>query len=306
MNRIPLRDRARGRWHDILPLLGIDRRYLTGKNGPCPMCGGRDRWRFLNTDGNGTWICNQCGQRGGGGADLVMKFTGAPFYEVAQRIESVLGETCVREHRRDVRDVRDGLNRLWCGARAVCAGDATDLWLRSRGVGLDRYPPCLRTGAKVRYVDNDTAHPAMLAMVQGPDGKPVTIHRTYLTADGRKAPVDKPRKLYSAMAKGSAIRLAPVGARLGVAEGIETALAAAKLFNAPTWATISAGMLETFEPPSTVSEVVIFGDNDANHVGQRAAHALAARLAGHVRVDVKIPDLVDTDWNDVWLGNTTG
>ena len=35
----------------------------------------------------------------------------------------------------------------------------------------------------------------MIAMVTGPDGAPSILHRTYLTNDGRKAPVIEPRRL---------------------------------------------------------------------------------------------------------------
>jgi putative DNA primase/helicase len=305
MIRTPLRDRTRGYWHTILPAIGIAQCYLTGKNGPCPLCpeGGRDRWRFLNTDGNGTWICTHCGA--GSGTDLVMRFTGLPFKHVARRIESVIGRGLSprSEERRQV-DPRAGLNRLWRSGVRVTPGDPTDLWLRSRGVGMDFYPTRLRSSAAVRYADDSTTHPAMLAMVTAPDGRPCTIHRTYLTADGHKAPVGKPRKLYSSVARGSAVRLTTVAPTLGVAEGIETALAATKLFGIPTWAAICAAMLETFEVPTGVTTLVVFGDNDLNGVGQRAAHALAARLSGQFKVDVRIPDRAG-DWNDVLLGKST-
>jgi putative DNA primase/helicase len=52
---------AVGRWPDILAALGIDDRHLTRRHGPCPGCGGKDRFRFDDRDGRGTWIC------GGGG-----------------------------------------------------------------------------------------------------------------------------------------------------------------------------------------------------------------------------------------------
>jgi phage/plasmid primase-like uncharacterized protein len=46
---ISTKERAHGRWREILPALGIDGRFLTGKNCPCPMCGGRDRFRLIDS-----------------------------------------------------------------------------------------------------------------------------------------------------------------------------------------------------------------------------------------------------------------
>jgi putative DNA primase/helicase len=147
MDRLPLRDRARGLWLQILPQIGISATYLTGKNGPCPLCPdhGKDRWRFLNTNGNGTWICSQCGS--GSGIELVKRFRGLPFKDAAAMIESVTGTGELRPHppRRQF-DPRAGLNALWRGATRVQAGDPVDRWLRGRGVGLESYPQALRTG----------------------------------------------------------------------------------------------------------------------------------------------------------------
>jgi putative DNA primase/helicase len=302
----PLRERARGRWPNILTAIGIDRDYLTRKNGPCPFCGGKDRWRFTDHNQDGCFICSQCTPQGGSGADLVMKFTGLPFKEAAQRIERVIGECRVepRRRERDEAKTRAGLNSLWGYASSVHRGDPTDLWLRSRSVSLDLYPPTLRTGRSVRHYDDRgaiTCHPAMLAIVMAPDSKPSTIHRTYLTADGKKAPVDKHRKLYSSAVKGSAIRLTAPAKTLGISEGIETALAAARLFEVPTWAAICADMLAQFEPPTTVKRLIVFGDHDAHGKGQRAAFALASRLVGRIQVEVKIPEKPDTDWNNALI-----
>ncbi|WP_305790497.1 primase-helicase zinc-binding domain-containing protein [Acidisphaera rubrifaciens] len=43
------------------PFLGVDARYLVNRHGPCPVCGGRDRLRFDDKDGSGSFYCNQCG-----------------------------------------------------------------------------------------------------------------------------------------------------------------------------------------------------------------------------------------------------
>jgi putative DNA primase/helicase len=142
----------------------------------------------------------------------------------------------------------------------------------------------------------------MLAKVTDPAGKPVMIHRTYLTATGTKALVEKVRMFCAGkVPPGSAVRLAPAAPTMGVAEGIETALAAAKLFNIPTWAALNDGGVEKLEPPAGTESLIIFGDNDANGAGQRAAYALAARLAPKMQVEVRIPDQSGADWNDFLL-----
>jgi putative DNA primase/helicase len=35
-------ERARGRWREILPLLGVETLFLNNKHGPCPICRGKD------------------------------------------------------------------------------------------------------------------------------------------------------------------------------------------------------------------------------------------------------------------------
>ena len=50
-------EKARGRWPYILESLDICASYLKDKHGPCPVCGGKDRFRFDNKDGLGTFYC---------------------------------------------------------------------------------------------------------------------------------------------------------------------------------------------------------------------------------------------------------
>lgn len=98
---------------------------------------------------------------------------------------------------------------------------------------------------------------------------------------------------------GGAVRLARHDSALGIAEGVKTALAATELFGGPCWSALNAGRLEGREPPEGVTEVVIFGDNDFNNVGQAAAYALGKRLNQKAITQVMIPPNPDTDWNDV-------
>ena len=98
---------------------------------------------------------------------------------------------------------------------------------------------------------------------------------------------------------GSAIRLGEAGEVLGVAEGIETALCAMSRFEIPVWSCISSSIMSKWEPPTGVEEVVIFADNDRKFGGQAAAYNLAHRLSVKgLRVSVKVPKLVGSDWAD--------
>lgn len=301
--RTPLAERARGHWAGLLSELGVDRRYLTAKQGPCPICGGKTRFRFDDKEGRGTWICNHCGA--GDGADLAMRVTGMSFRDLAERLDPIIADAPPAQVKagRTLEDCRDSLNRLWRSASPVRFGDPVARYLRNR-VGLTSVPTCLRTVDRLRYQDDEPSfHPAMVAMVTNPDGYPTTLHRTYLSHDGRKANVASPRRLMpGTIAPGSAVRLFDAGSTLGIAEGIETALAAASLFGLPVWAAVNASQLAKWLPPVEATEIIVFGDADAAFVGQAAAYALAHRLARRDRtVTVKLPDRVGTDWNDVLL-----
>src|SRR5262245_52545204 len=83
--------RARGRWGEILPLLGVERRYLTGKHGPCPLCpgGGRDRFRWDNKNGDGTYFCAQCGA--GNAITLLRKLHGWNCATTFSKIDEIIG-----------------------------------------------------------------------------------------------------------------------------------------------------------------------------------------------------------------------
>ncbi|MCJ2098962.1 toprim domain-containing protein [Methylobacterium sp. E-046] len=301
--RTPLAERALGRWTGLLPMLGVDSRFLTPKQGPCPMCGGKTRFRYDDKGGRGTWICNSCGA--GDGAQLAMRVTGMSFRDIAERLDPIIGEAppVPAKAERSIEDCRAGLNRLWRSASPVRPDDPVGRYLRQR-VGLTNVPDCLRTAARLRYQDDTPSfHPGMLAMVRDADGNAATLHRTFLTHDGRKADVAAPRRLMpGTIPPGSAVRLFEIGSTLGIAEGIETALAAASLFGVPVWAAVNASQLAKWVPPAEASEIIVFGDADAAYVGQAAAYALAHRLARKDRtVTVKLPDRVGMDWNDVLL-----
>ena len=253
------------------------------------------------------WLCNQCTPKPRPAIELVIAFTGKPFREAARLVDDVLGDRgyapapAPRETKPNSTAYPD---RVWRRGVPVRAGDVVDRYLRHRGVGMDIYPPALRTSALDWYRDDETGtnhrYPAMFARICDAAGKPVAVHRTFLAADGiGKAQVSTPRKAAGRFGRSPTIRLAHPATIMGVAEGIETALSAARLFKIPTWSVICTYGIETFEPPPECEQLVIFADNDAHGAGRRAADALEARLRDRMRVHIRLPHL--KDWNDVLL-----
>lgn len=299
-----IHDEAQHKWASLLPALGVPAKYLTGKNCPCPMCGGTDRFRFTDYQGSGAYWCNQCGR--GSGVDLVMKIRGVGFEDAVKLVREYLPSAQqVAPKRKPDQSFQQRYVQRWRGAVTLTGDCVASKYLKNRGIDLEIFPPTLRFTPSYEYVHEDkrkTFHPAMLALYTAPDKSHLTVHATYLDDRGAKAQVPEVRKLAPGpVPKGGAIRLAHAGEIMGVAEGIETALAAMILHNIPVWACVSAVGLANWEPPEAAKHIVIFGDNDASFAGQVAAFTLAQRLTNQRRltVQVSLPDTIGEDWNDV-------
>lgn len=298
--RPSVREIAAGKWRGILVALGFDDGMLDGKHHPCPACQGKDRFRFDDKGGSGSFFCSQCGA--GSGPELIMRVKGIDFKEAAREIERVVGfikPGTLKPAQSDA-DKIAALRRIWKESAPVREGDEVSRYLAVRGLVVPQ-TNALRCHPGLSYRDGDETgrYSCMLALVAAPDGSGASIHRTYLQ-EGRKAPVSKPKKLMPGLPiSGAAVRLSPVAECLGIAEGVETALAAAAQFGMPVWAAVSAGGMESWIPPEGVKRIVVFGDNDVTYTGQKAAYALAHRLAmSGIAVDVRIPEQAGTDWAD--------
>lgn len=172
---------------------------------------------------------------------------------------------------------------------------------------LRRYcvmPPAdgdLRFHPGLKHPASDHIGPALLARVtDAMTGEPLTLHRTWIKADGSKADVNPPRMLLGGHRKaGGVVRLWPdeaVTLGLGIAEGIETALSLAHAFT-PVWACIDAGNMATL-PVLDIESLMIAADHD--DAGLAAAEACAARWAELGReVAIAMPPTRKTDLNDV-------
>ena len=93
------RQRAHGRWTEILRSLGVDERVLAKHNGPCPLCGGKDRFQYTDKFGEGNYHCRHCGA--GGGFKLLQASLGLDFPAALNKVEACVGILAVSDPRGD-------------------------------------------------------------------------------------------------------------------------------------------------------------------------------------------------------------
>jgi putative DNA primase/helicase len=309
--------RAHGQWTGILASLGVDERILKKRNGPCPLCGGTDRFQYTDKFGEGNYHCRACGA--GGGFKLLQAVKGIDFNTALSAVERCVSAgramTAVASMEPSAERMKKLVQRIWDEARPVTAGDEVDCYLCGRGLALPDYPKVLRFHPALGYFQKDNGgksrqiaqYPAMLACIQGANGHAVTLHRTYLM-EGRKLQAHDAKKILSSGINGAAVRLFEAGDELGISEGIETGLAVHLATGKPVWAGLSAGNLEKMWLPESVRRICIYGDNDADgdFDGQALAYALARRLkkeekrSGPRQVQVFLPRQPGMDWADVW------
>lgn len=289
--------------------LGLPESSLKDKHGSCPLCGGKDRFRWDNKEGRGTYICGQCGA--GNGMELAINYTGREFKEVAADIDGLLGNIKFNHDKikPELTDQqrKNALRDVWAATKPIEQDDLAHKYLSSRKIDELIYPPALRFAEALRDGDGGI-RPCMVAMV-GVYGqeKFCTMHRTFLSSSGGKAEMPSPRKLMpGSLPDGACVMLSDYhGGPLGIAEGIETAMSASALYSLPVWAAINSTMLEKWFPPESCDEIVIFGDNDAKFGGQKSAYTLAHKLAVKgFNVSVKIPDQAGFDWADIYCAKT--
>ena len=210
-------------------------------------------------------------------------------------LESSAGGTDEPSSRRRCGARTAAAQRLWDEARSI-AGTPASAYLASRGLDA--------TSAELRYHPR-TPHgpspltqfrPALIAAVRDDSGL-VAVHRTFIAPGGhRLASLPDPRCGLGRFGQG-AVRLGGSTPRLGLAEGIETALSATTLINVPCWATLGTERFRLVSLPRDTEELLLFLDHDE---GGRRAEALARKAFGHIRrIEVHYPDRPGDDWNDV-------
>lgn len=286
--------------------------------GPCPVCGGTNR--FAINQRKQVFVCR--GASAGGVIKLVEHVDGLGFLDAVELLTGrpkpggrrELSEqerqdlarkrqqqdemNAQRRRDQEERDRRDRERRL-SSARGIwqetlpIGGTMAESYLEGRGLDcrrLDssvlRFHPCLP------YPDLPGYLPALVAKVSAPDGTGTGIWRIFL-GDGPKGRARVPNaKLGLGVVRGGAVRIGGISDTIGIAEGIESALAAAEIsgWAYPIWAALSTSGIATFEPPPGVRRVIVFPDFDLPRLapdgsyrpapGIHAAEQLIARLKG--------------------------
>ncbi|WP_051961791.1 toprim domain-containing protein [Methylobacter sp. BBA5.1] len=331
-----VRNAARGSWLSVLDDLAPEIDKAIEKPGQrhiaCPVHGGKDGFRlFRDANLSGGGCCNTCGPKPDG-FSLLMWLRGWTFPEALSAIAGVLGLSSDSHqpqrivHRKahfdqcksSINDdkIRALLRTVWQESKSIHHPDAEPVRLYLQSRGLDGWLPnwpSLRFHPKMQYRNEDNQvisyFPAMLALVEK-DNRAITIHRSFLTGDGRKAPVESPKKLMPVPADhlivGSGIRLGNPGRVLSVTEGIETALSVIEATGMVTWPLISSTLMSHFIIPQGVEKLIIWSDLDRTHAGTFAAQKLAERAKTQgIQVEIREPsgplpiDAKSIDWLDV-------
>lgn len=204
---------------------------------------------------------------------------------------------------------RERAREIWRRGRPIF-GTPAATYLRGRELGPDciLYPNCgSHWPITLRWTDDADmlpAHPprpGMIAAIADAGTGLVTAAHRVIFRDGKPltGPDGEKVKLALGPIAGNAWRPCtppdPEG-RWGLAEGIESAMAAIQLFRIPVWAAIAASNMPNVRPPAWARDVTIFADNDANGAGITAAAEALHRVRSlpHVRAA------------RVWCAPTTG
>jgi hypothetical protein len=258
--------------------------------GPCPLCGGRDR--FSINIRKQVFNCRGCGARGTVIA-LVQALDGCAFREAVECLTGEHEPAPRRPTEASQRAPDDGRTRalhLW-NAGADPRGTLVERYLASRclELGEDIAGEVLRWHPGIR---------AMLALFRDiRTDEPRAICRTFLDHEGRKI-----ERKFLGPVRGCAVKLdadEETTHRLHVGEGVETCMAARQLGLRPTWALGSAGAVAAFPVLGRIECLTLLAEHC--EVNTRAVKQCADRWYEAGREVIIIEPKRGKDLNDALL-----
>jgi putative DNA primase/helicase len=261
---------------------------MIGKRIACPAHGGRDLncsiWRDEHSRRRAKCWSHDCDE-----ADIL-----AALGEIPNHHQPDDGH----HHQLDEVKRTENAKRNWSESRSA-HGTPVEIYLRSRGITIN-IPSTLRFHPSLRH-PTGVYLPAMVAAVEHvrTGMQIVAVQRTWLRADGAGKAHVEPQKAALGPIAGGAVRLAPAGETLCIAEGIETGLSVLQATGLPTWAALGTSNLARAELPEISHQVIIAADSD--DAGEQAAQQTAQRLLREGRrVRIARPP-TGRDFNDVLM-----
>ncbi|MBU3053311.1 DUF927 domain-containing protein [Proteus mirabilis] len=300
--------KANGQWQAILSHLGAEVPLNT--HTACPHCGGKDRFRFDNKDGNGTFICNQCGS--GDGLDLVQRVLGVSVTEAAKEVANIIGidtrSACPPAYRRS--EIKAQQDELKAQQAEKQANEKREKHKRF----IERYNRTIANVQRGRsdYLKAKGLHGFEMDLLQ--DGSliiPLLDAGGVITGAQTIKPNGDKRLLSDSSKSGSYYPInEPVNvSTVIIAEGLATALTCHLIQpEAHTVAAIDAGNLihvaKVMRVKYPESKIIIAGDNDIkpdqDNTGKLAAEKAAKAVNG---VAVLPPTDDKADWDDYRLSH---
>lgn len=281
---------AQGQWRDVLTANGIN--LPSGRHhSACPICmAGKDRFRFDDKEGRGTWVCNQCGA--GDGLSLYQQATEQSMIEAIRSLAGYLGlsgqmtpadHARIEKQRQKAAKAAEQQRAKEASQRAAAAALAQQMELEAVGCMAEQVPYLARKGLSgfgVEVLAHDyDRHKAgsLLVVLFNIDG--VTTSAEIIDSEGRKMALAGGQK------KGSAAYIEPLGdslpenaAHCGVVEGYATGLSVRALTGWPVFCGMSkagladAARIARYNCPA--AQILICGDVGAEVEAEQAAQAV--------------------------------
>lgn len=305
------KEAAIGRWPEIFEYYKLP--GVTGKRHfkwSCPVCKSRGSFRCDDKDQRGTWIC-KCGA--GDGWLLLTLTQGKDIKDLMDEVDSIIGNEFVPDRQSlPKKQSSMAITRQKVTAQfsrlAELRGTGAEGYLHKRGIfGLP--PENVRFCASQKDSSGGT-YQAIWSLATDDKANLCYLHRILLDGD-KKAGVVAAKKLmklqedvYLEHASSVAIRMYPPATTLGIAEGVETALASREVYGCNVWAVMNSGFMAKFRAPPGVKHLIIFADMDPHSAtGHSAAftcaHGNLTAINDLEKVSVRWPD--NGDFNDLLI-----
>lgn len=300
--------RAAGGWFNLLQQCSVDTPNK-GHHGPCPICGGTDRFHFIDDHDGGEWHCRQCdAPNHGDGLDLVSRSNGITITEAAEMIAGLLGIVD-----RSTELIQQSPTIVQRKPVAEAGGEVVGKPIAERVAAL-----LAKThSGHAEYLAKKglpSSHEALLD-----DGSMVLVLRSMdgvVTGAQIIKPSGEKRLLAGTKKKGAFIALSPLPEQVEtvvISEGNATSVTTALLMpDAVNVAAIDAGNLlsvaQAFRETFPDARIIIAGDNDWHlpdeldehgkpkvNAGKLAAEKAAAAINGWISLP---SGEVKADWDD--------